>query len=180
MTTAEYIQLKAFARIDGALLAVVWTVSFAMYVAGIANPLLMMGGMVVAVVSPFYAASKLRRFRDNVLGGAISFRRAYAYTALMFFYAALLFAVAQFAYFQFIDNGYVMSQVSQVLSDAQTKSLLQQNGMWQTFEDAIATFNNIRPIDFALNYLPMNIVAGLVLGFPIAAYAKRATVTQQK
>ena len=34
MTAEEYIQLKAFARIDGALLSVMWIASFALYVIG--------------------------------------------------------------------------------------------------------------------------------------------------
>lgn len=178
MTAAEYIQLKAFARIDGALLAVVWTLSFIFYVAGTANPLFMMAGMVLAVASPFFAAIRLRLFRDKALGGGISFRRAYAYVTLMFFYAALLFALAQFAYFQYIDKGYLALQMNNVLTDASTKALLQQSGLWQDVENAISTLSSIRPIDFALNYLSMNIVAGLALGLPIAAYAKK-TNTQQ-
>lgn len=178
MTAAEYIQLKAFARIDGALLALVWTASFTLYVAGTASPLLMMAGLMLAVASPFFAAGRLRLFRDKARGGFISFRRGYAYVAFMFFYAALLFALAQFAYFQYMDNGYLASQVSNVLGDAETKALLQQSGLWHDVENALVSLSTIRPIDFALNYLYMNIMAGLVLGLPIAAYAKKATTQQ--
>ena len=44
-------------------------------------------------------------FRNNVLGGAISLRRAYAYSLYNFVYASLVFALVQFVYFRFVDNG---------------------------------------------------------------------------
>ena len=38
MTPAEYIQLKAFARQDGALLALLLVVVFLLYIIGLSNP----------------------------------------------------------------------------------------------------------------------------------------------
>ena len=61
---------------------------------------------------------RLKRFRDNVLEGVISFSRALLYSMLVYFYAALLMAAAQFVYFQFIDNGFMLSQYAEVTSNA--------------------------------------------------------------
>lgn len=178
MTTSEYIQLKAFARIDGVLLALFWIGSFTLYIAGMRNPLFMMGGLAMAVSSPFFAATRVRRFRDNVRNGELDFKTAYLYAALQFFYSALLFAVAQFVYFQYLDNGYIASQVIEILNDSQSKAILQQNGMWKTMEEAVGAIKNTRAIDFALNYLVTNIIIGLVLGLPIAAYVRKQAPRQ--
>ena len=96
MTAEEYIQLKAFARIDGALLSVMWIASFALYVIGMTKPMMMIGGIIIAVSSPVFTASRVRKFRGIARYGIISFGRAYIYSILTFFYASLLFAIAQF------------------------------------------------------------------------------------
>lgn len=173
MTPAEYIQLKAFARIDGALLAVMWIASFACYVVGTASPMLMLGGMLIAVCSPLFAASRLRKFRDGAREGIISFGRGYAYTILVFFYAALLFAIAQFVYFQFIDNGYLMSRMTEMMNSAQNQQVIQAYGLKETLDESLKLMAETRPIDYALNYLTLNIMLGMVLGLPIAAVMKR-------
>ena len=105
MTTPEYIQLRAFARIDGTYLGIIWTISFACYIIGISNPMIGMVGSIMALASPFYAFKRLRKFRDEIRDGHISLLRSMAYYMLMFFYASILFALAQYAYFAFLDNG---------------------------------------------------------------------------
>ena len=104
MTPEEFYQLKAFARQDGALLSLLWISSFACYILGIATPMLGTVALMLILASPFFAANRLRHFRDGAREGIISFRRGYAYTALVFFYAAILLAAATYIYFAFIDT----------------------------------------------------------------------------
>ena len=125
MTPEEFHQLKAFARQDGALLSVLWIGSFACYILGIANPLLGTLALLLILVSPIFAANRLRHFRDGAREGVISFRRGYAYTALVFFYAAVLLAAAIYIYFAFIDNGYLLSTVNQFLMTKEGKQLIE-------------------------------------------------------
>ena len=129
MTPEEFHQLKAFARQDGALLSVLWIGSFACYILGIANPLLGTLALLLILVSPIFAANRLRHFRDGAREGVISFRRGYAYTALVFFYAAVLLAAAIYIYFAFIDNGYLLSTVNQFLMTKEGKQLIELYGM---------------------------------------------------
>ena len=65
MTPAEYIQMKAFARLDGVLLAVLWVSSFALYVAGLALPVFGLAAMVLMVATPFFVGFRLGKFRDE-------------------------------------------------------------------------------------------------------------------
>ena len=173
MTPEEYKQLKAYSRIDGALLGVMWTISFACYVMGMSNPMLMMGGLLIAVCSPFFAAARVRKFRNEVRDGILSFGRGYGYSVLMFFYAALIFAVAQYVYFQFIDNGHIMSQIVSMMNEPQNKKIIEAYGMAKSMEESLKVMSQTSAIDYALNYLSVNIFMGLILSLPIAAVMRR-------
>ena len=95
------VQLKAFARQDGAILWLLWTASF---VGLIIDPAASWGSL-FAFLTPFIVGWRLIKFRDEALDGAISFRRGYAYCWYVFFYGALLFAIEQYLYFCYLDNG---------------------------------------------------------------------------
>ena len=173
MTPAEYIQMKAFARVDGALLAVLWVASFACYVAGIANPLYSMMAMVLMVATPFFVALRLGAFRDKGLGGIISLPRGWAYSVYVFFYAAILMAVAQYVYFAYIDQGYLMQSFATAMSTPEAKQMIEQYGIKETMDESMELMGQLRPIDYALNVLTVNIMVGVVLGLPIAALMRR-------
>jgi hypothetical protein len=176
MTAPEYIQLKAYARQDGFFLALLWTASFACYILGITNELLGMLALGLAVMTPFFVAGRLRKFRDEGREGLISFGRGYAYTVFVFFYGAVLLAVVQFIYFAYVDHGYLLSTFSKMLSSDEGRALVKQYGMTQMVEESLSEMANIRPIDYALNILTMNIVIGFVLALPIGLVMQRGEV----
>ena len=174
MTPEEFYQLKAFARQDGALLSLLWIGSFACYILGTATPMLGTVALILIVASPFFAANRLRHFRDGAREGVISFMRGYAYTALTFFYAALLLAAAIYIYFAFIDNGYLLSTINQFLGTKEGKQLIELYGMKDQLQANLNALAELRPIDYAVNMLSVNITIGLILGLPIAAVMQRS------
>ena len=174
MTAPEYIQLKAYARQDGFFLSLLWIASFVFYVMGISNDMLGMAALMLAVMTPFFVAGRLRKFRDEGRDGVISFRRSYAYTVLVFFYGAVLLAVAQFVYFAYLDNGYLVSAFSKIMTSTEGKAMLQQYGMTEVMNQSLSELASIRPIDFALNILTVNIMLGFILGIPIGLASFRA------
>ncbi len=180
MTPAEFIQLKAFARIDGALMAAIWTGSFACYIAGTASPMLMICGMGMAVGSLLFAHTRLRNFRDTALEGTISFGRAYAYTMLIFFYASILFAIAQFIYFQYIDNGYIVSKMAEMVNIPQNRQMIEAYGLAESMDESLKMMAGTRAIDYALNYLTVNITIGIIAGLPMALLARTGGRTEQR
>jgi len=177
LTPAEYIQLKAFARYDGLLLALLWTASFVCYIVGLGTPFYGMVALLLLAVSPFYVAHRLRRFRDQDLGGVISLMRGWAFVILVFFYGGILLAVVQYAYFAFLDRGYLLSSLDKVLSSPEAKEMLLQSGLTGQVEESMHMFAELRPIDFALNVLTVNITLGIVLGLPIALLLKRSKLS---
>lgn len=181
MTPQEYVQLKAFARQDGALLSLLWIGALVCYVQGLTNPLLGMVALVLIVISPFYAANRLRHFRDEAREGVISFGRGYAYTVLTFFYAGLLLALALYVYFAFIDKGYLLGHFTNIINSEEGRQVLKMYGMAeQQVKDGLHELALMRPIDYALNMLTVNITAGFVLGLPIAALSQRQAATSDQ
>jgi len=173
MTPAEFVQMKAFARIDGALLSLLWIAAFACYVMGIATPYYGAFALLLMLITPFFVGKRLARFRDAVREGIISMRRGWAYTVFVFFYAAVLLALAQYVYFQYMDQGFMMSSFNKTLSTPEAKQMIEQMGMQQTMEESLQMMGQMRPIDYALNVLTVNIVIGILLGFPIGALMQR-------
>ncbi|MBQ2208470.1 MAG: DUF4199 domain-containing protein [Prevotella sp.] len=173
MTPQEYVQLKAFARQDGALLSLLWIGALVCYVQGLTNPLLGMAAVVLAIMSPFYAANRLRHFRDYAREGIISFMRGYAYTVLIFFYAGLLLAAALYIYFAFIDNGYLLGKFTEMTNSEEGRQVMKMYGLAEQMKEGLKQLASMRPIDYALNMLTINIMSGFFLGLPIAAMMKR-------
>ena len=178
MTAPEYIQLKAFARIDGLVLAVLWLVSFCCYILGITSPLYGLLAMGLALATPIFVGSRLRRFRDKGLDGSISFLRAWAYVILVFFYGGLLFAVGQFVYFAYVDQGYLLQTITDMMSVPETAEALKQMGMTDQVDEALQMMGTMRPIDIALSILTNNILLGILIGLPIAALLRKSRIVK--
>jgi hypothetical protein len=168
----EYVQLKAFARQDGALLALLWIGALFCYIQGLTSPLMGLVALILIVASPFFAASRLRHFRNYAREGIISFRRGYAYLVLSFFYGGLLLAAAIYVYFAFIDGGYLISKLTDSMHSEEGRRILQSYGMLDQMDEQLNLLRAMRPIDYALNMLTINITAGLFLGIPIAALSR--------
>ena len=164
----KFIQLKAFARQDALLLSLLWIVSFACIVIVPAGAI----GNLIALATPFVVRWRLCKFRDYALDGSISFRRAYAYGVYTFFYASLIFALAQFAYFQFLDHGAFANTVAEAM--ALVAPIYKQSGMTQ--EQINESMNIVRvltPIQWAFMFMMQNLLTGAIASLPIAVVCKR-------
>lgn len=150
-----------------------WIISFACFIAQFYMPLLNMAALIFGIASIIVSAIRLRNFRDNILDGMISYWRAYGYSLLTYFYAALLLAAAQYIYFQFIDHGFLLNQYTAMTSSPEFKSMMTLYGIkadeMKLTMDTIAT---LRPIDIALQFLTTNLFFGIVISWPMAALIK--------
>lgn len=175
-TREEYEQLKAFARIDGALVGALWIVSFACFIGEFINPILGMASLVIGVSSVVFATLRLRKFRDDILDGVISFRRAFAYGCFTYFYASLLMAVAQFVYFQFMDKGFLITKYTAAMADKNLAEMMQK-AYGITPDDmtlALDTLARLRPIEVALQFLTTNMILGIMISLPVAVMLRSA------
>jgi hypothetical protein len=60
------------------------------------------------------------------------------------------------------------------MSSAEGKQMIEMYGMQQTMNESLDMMSQMRPIDYALNILTINISIGIVLGLPIAALMQRS------
>lgn len=172
-TREEYEQLKAYARTDGAIVGGLWILSFAFFIGEFYNPLLGFLSLIVGAYSLVFASLRLRRYRNTALNGVISFRRALFYSMMIYFYAALLMAAAQFVYFQFIDQGFMLSKYAEITNTPEFKTMLSAYGMKpDDMKLAMDNLASLRPIDIALQFLTTNIILGFMISLPIAAMMK--------
>ena len=124
--------------------------------------------------TPFFVGERLSKFRDYGREGVISFRRGYAYTVFVFFYGGVLFAIAQYLYFAFMDHGFLLSQFSKMVSSEEMQQVLKQYGMTQMVDESLQEMANTRPIDYALNMLTINISLGFIIGLPLGLIMQRS------
>lgn len=165
------VQLKAFARQDALWLAILWTASFACIM------LLNVGliGDILALATPFVLGKRLCSFRDNALGGVISFRRAFAYCAYTFFYASLVYAVVQFAYFQFLDHGAFAQNITTTMQTL--TPMYEQSGIpKEQINNYISILGMITPVQWAFMFMMQNLIIGALVAFPIAALCQRRSI----
>ncbi len=162
------VQVKAFARQGGVFLSLLWLASFAVMMFASQSP----WGSLLAMATPFLVGWLLCRFRNFALDGHISFRRSFAFSVLTFFYASIIFALAQYLYFRFLDQGAFLSNLMdnvKVLKEAYA-----QNGMSvKELEDAATLVGALPPIQLAFMFMMQNIFMGLVLSVPVALVCKK-------
>ena len=103
MNAISYKQLRAFAAQYGAVVGLMWIVSFAFYIIGLTRPLVGNVGLIIGLLSVVTAGFLIRKFRGEVF--PLRFGQSWWMATLIFMYASLLMAVAQFVYFRYIDNG---------------------------------------------------------------------------
>jgi len=166
--------MQTFARYDGLLLALLWTLSFACYIIGFGIPTVSIIALVLALATPFFALHRLRVYRDYGRDGIISFRRAWAYVFFSFFYASLLFALVQFAYFAYLDKGYFVHMIQQLIDAPENQQVLSQYATKESFDQMIRDIQAVRPIDLALSMLQANVFVSVLLGIPMAAVVCRS------
>ena len=168
-------QMQAFARIDGLWVAIFWIASFACFVGSFTYPALATSVLLIGAVSLVFAAMRVRRYRDNVRDGELSFRRGFLYSMLIYLHAALLFAMAQYVYFRFLDNGFIANYRDLVSTD-DFKEMAQGFGMseidWKVVMDNLAS---LRPIDLALQFFTTNVFMGFFVSLPVALIMKRSS-----
>lgn len=171
MTHNEFRQMTAFARIDGLLIGLLWICSFYFLIKGFTSSSSELIGLIITFASPFYAAKRLGKFRDNALNGTITFKRALAYSMLEYFYASIILAAAVFIYFSLLDHGYVYSTLERIYTDPSMQPVLKSLSM--TSDDILSIYSHYRPVDFAFGTISNILIIGLFISIPTALLKQR-------
>ncbi len=164
--------MRAQARADGLKLGLFWVLSFALFIGNFYYPICGILWMATMVFTPFYVGILTRRYALNSLEGSISYRHAYAHGFFTVFYAALILAIVQWAYFEFFDHGFVMSQYVSMLTDKDFMKGMASIGYDKKYiDELVTTLGTLRPIDISLQMLGSNVMAGFFISLTTALYA---------
>lgn len=168
INTQHLAQLKAYAQLEGLYLSIYMTAGFLLTMNAPESGL----GNILTLCTPFFTAWRLRCFRDDVLEGSISLRRAAAFVIYTFFYASLIFAIVQYVYFRYLDNGTFAVMVNQ--SAEIMKPYMLANGMTgEEWQQSIDMMTGMTPIYRAFMFMMQNIVAGFVLALPLGVIYRK-------
>ena len=154
-------QLKAFARQDGAILALVWIVSFLFTML---LPQSAMGN-ILTFSTPFVVTWRLRTFRDYALDGQISYRRALAYSWYTFVYASLL-------YIRFYDS---ISLVTMMCNSIKAfGATYEQMGINETqMQESAKLLTSLTPMELTFLFFTQNVFIGCILSLITAAFGMK-------
>ena len=172
MTISEkYAYMRAYARVSGGKLGVLWIVSFALFVCSFRYPFCGFLWIATLVFTPFYVAMLTDSYSQKLPEKCISYRHAYAHSFLTVFYASLIMAICQWAYFQFFDHGSLINNYTSFLTDKENMKMMEALGYTKSMIRQITDMlHSLRPIDMALQLLWTNVMAGFFISLTTALY----------
>ncbi|MGL5261468.1 MAG: DUF4199 domain-containing protein, partial [Bacteroides sp.] len=113
-------------------------------------------------------------------GGSISFSKAFIFTVMLYVFASLLTAVAHFVYFQFIDQGFIIENITLIINqfleqvdEVPNLSETDVELMHTSANEVINTLAKMSAVDTTFNYMSRNIFGGIILALITALIGQR-------
>lgn len=173
MTPSEYTLMMSHARVNGAIMGLIWVASFFCFAFARISPMLSIAFDISIICIPFIATVMLRKYCLTTPDKSVSFGRAYFFLMTMFFHAILIFALGQWIYFQFLDNGKLLGGMMEMVSSPEYAAVLKAYNMNKgDVMQQLQSLMETRPIDFALSFMWMNIFATSILSVFIALFGR--------
>lgn len=125
--------------------------------------------MIMWLAIPFFIYLIVRKYRDEQLGGFMSFHEGWSLSFWIIFFGGMILEVIQFIYFQFINTTYlpdILQQTTQMM-DKMNLSMPHQN---LNIMEKIMTHPNLYVLT---DFIMYTIISGAILSLIIAAFVKR-------
>ena len=159
----------------GTMMGIFWTVKFTLFPMGMTSPLLLVAFFLLTLIVPVAGFFMVRQYRDRDCGGVLSFSRAFLFTSFMYLFAALFATIAHYIYFQYIDNGLIVStyqdMLTQMMAVATTDDMKASLDQFQQALDIIA---QLSPLEISIQLITQNIFYCTMLALPTALLARRS------
>lgn len=173
MSNINYRQVRAFAAQYGTIVGLMWIVSFSFFIIGLSQPLISNLSLLFGLLSIFAAISLVRKFIREVT--PLNFWQSWRMSTFIYMYAALLMAAAQFIYFRFIDNGFLINTYMETIQKPEAITMMQNmmpgEDIKAITEQAIDLLRNITPIQLTFEFLIYNLLLGIILSIPTAGFS---------
>ncbi len=157
----------------GTVMGVFWIVKFVFFPLGLGNIFLLSLFSVLTCAVPFIGYRLTRIYRDNTMGGLMSFSQAWVFGMWMYLFASLLTAVGHFVYFRFIDNGYVLNYYQDTIDAIAAAMPAGENALVEQLQLTLDVFYQFTPIDIVWQLLSQNVFYGSIIALITAPTVMR-------
>lgn len=171
--TVERNKLTHFAMEYGLILGAYFILKFAVTVMSSKIMAFSILSWTLLVGIPFVLFWMLRKYRDGQNNGVLEFSRAWSLGMLLIFFASLPEALAQYAYFDFINPAYIHEQIAQVTSVLESLSEVKENTAVNELINNYKTATAPTPIQMAFQGIFNNLFFGGLISLAVAALVKR-------
>ncbi len=166
--------LTRYATFCGTLMGLFWLAKFTLVPLGIIIPPLMLLFLGLSLFVPFVAYVMARSYRNRYCAGVIGFGQAWIFLFLTFLYASLLTAMGYFIYFRFIDGGFILNSLEEMVEEfLSSLPQLQREQMGAQMRELINAQRSLTPITIALQQMSQNLMLGAIMALLIAPFVKR-------
>lgn len=166
--------LTRYATFCGTLMGLFWLAKFTLVPLGIIIPPLMLLFLGLSLFVPFVAYVMARSYRNRYCAGVIGFGQAWIFLFLTFLYASLLTAMGYFIYFRFIDGGFILNSLEEMVEEfLSSLPQLQREQMGAQIRELINAQRSLTPITIALQQMSQNLMLGAIMALLIAPFVKR-------
>lgn len=173
MTQNQPISLQQTAMYFGTLMGLFWIIKFTFLPLGFTIPLLQLLFVLLTFFVPILGYLYARKFRNRYCGGSITFSRAFAFTVLMYLFAALLAAVAHYIYFRYIDNGFLIDSYIGQLEAMKPTATEELKESIDQFIEGFSLISSLSPLQLTFQLISQNFLYGTLLALPTALLVMR-------
>ncbi len=174
MDITSYKQQRAYAAQYGLIVGLIWIASFSLFIIGLTQPLMGNLSLLVGILSIVAAGYLIRKFRHEV--APLRFWQTWWMATLVFMYASLLMAVAQFIYFRYIDNGLLVDTYASILQQPEAVAMMQSmmpgEDVTQVGNEVVGLLQSISPIQLTFEFLIYNLMSSFIFAFPASWIGK--------
>lgn len=173
--------MTRYATFCGTLMGLFWLAKFTLVPLGIVMPPLMLLFLVLTACVPFVGYAMARNYRNRYRAGVIGFGEAWLFLFLTFLYASLLTAMGYFIYFRFIDGGFILNSLEEMVEEfLSSLPQLQREQMGSQMRELINAQRSLTPISIALQQMSQNLMMGAIMALLIAPFVKKSVPNVQQ
>ena len=156
----------------GTLFGFIMIVTNILYILGLKSPLCSTLFLGHTIASPFIAGRFAKRYRKQELDDSITLSQAWLFLIIMYTCSAILTAVAQFIYFQYIDNGYfmefILEQFATIINSDDFDTVLKNQ-----FIETAELLKKLSTRDIVLQLFSTNIMFSPIITLIIAIFVRK-------
>ncbi len=163
--------LQQTAMLYGTYMGIFWIFKFALLPIGLVFSPCALLFLLLTCAVPVIVFLMTRSFREKQCKGELSFFSALFFAFQIYLFASLLTAIGHYLYFQFLDNGFIYTQIQAQLDVLRDEPSMEAQVTQITH--AMDIMQGFTPIQFTMQLLSQNIFYGIIFSLPIALFAMR-------